>query len=280
MRDMRDPGRRLLLGRRRRQRARSDRRARRRKAPSTSGATPRSAPCSAPTPTWSRRRFGIEPDGNAPNDPHGEFTGQNMLYTARVDRGRRGRDRAGRRATSSPSLGRARADAVRGRAQTAAAAPRRQGADVVERHDDRRVRPRRTRPARTGRRPARGSSGAGRGAFIRDRCGAPPTAPCCAAGATATRRIDGYAEDYASLVWGLLELFQATAIPPGWPGRASCRRSRTRASGMSRTAAGSAPPGRDPSVLLRLKEDYDGAEPSASSVSVLNLLTLAHLAGR
>ena len=26
--------------------------------------------------------------------------------------------------------------------------------------------------------------------------------------------------------------------------------------------------GRDPSVLLRLKEDYDGAEPSASSVSV------------
>jgi len=35
--------------------------------------------------------------------------------------------------------------------------------------------------------------------------------------------------------------------------------------------------GDDPSVLLRLKEDYDGAEPSASAVSVLNLLTLAHL---
>jgi uncharacterized protein YyaL (SSP411 family) len=30
-------------------------------------------------------------------------------------------------------------------------------------------------------------------------------------------------------------------------------------------------------VLLRLKEDYDGAEPAASSVSVLNLMTLAHL---
>ena len=30
-------------------------------------------------------------------------------------------------------------------------------------------------------------------------------------------------------------------------------------------------------MLLRLKEDYDGAEPSASSVSVLNLLALAHL---
>src|SRR4029079_7331389 len=35
--------------------------------------------------------------------------------------------------------------------------------------------------------------------------------------------------------------------------------------------------GNDPSVLLRMKEDYDGAEPTASSVSVLNLLVLAHL---
>jgi uncharacterized protein YyaL (SSP411 family) len=35
--------------------------------------------------------------------------------------------------------------------------------------------------------------------------------------------------------------------------------------------------GQDRSVLLRLKEDYDGAEPAASSVSVLNLLTLSHV---
>jgi uncharacterized protein YyaL (SSP411 family) len=35
--------------------------------------------------------------------------------------------------------------------------------------------------------------------------------------------------------------------------------------------------GRDPSVLLRMKEDYDGAEPTASSVSVMNLLVLSHL---
>ncbi len=30
-------------------------------------------------------------------------------------------------------------------------------------------------------------------------------------------------------------------------------------------------------MLLRLKEDYDGAEPAASSVSVMNLLVLSHL---
>src|SRR5204863_6196881 len=35
--------------------------------------------------------------------------------------------------------------------------------------------------------------------------------------------------------------------------------------------------GEDRTVILRLKEDYDGAEPAPSSISVLNLLTLAHL---
>ena len=37
--------------------------------------------------------------------------------------------------------------------------------------------------------------------------------------------------------------------------------------------------GADPSVLVRMKEDYDGAEPSPTSVSAMNLLTLAHLTG-
>jgi uncharacterized protein YyaL (SSP411 family) len=37
--------------------------------------------------------------------------------------------------------------------------------------------------------------------------------------------------------------------------------------------------GRDPSVLIRLKEDYDGAEPSASGIGAWNLTVLAHLTG-
>jgi uncharacterized protein YyaL (SSP411 family) len=37
--------------------------------------------------------------------------------------------------------------------------------------------------------------------------------------------------------------------------------------------------GSDASVLLRMKEDYDGAEPAPSSVAAFNLLTLAHLTG-
>ncbi|MGC3990075.1 MAG: hypothetical protein QM796_10430 [Chthoniobacteraceae bacterium] len=38
--------------------------------------------------------------------------------------------------------------------------------------------------------------------------------------------------------------------------------------------------GEDPSVLLRMKEDYDGAEPSPNSVAALNLLRLSALLDR
>ncbi len=31
-----------------------------------------------------RQRFGIEANGNAPQDPQGEFTGRNLLYIART----------------------------------------------------------------------------------------------------------------------------------------------------------------------------------------------------
>ena len=93
-RDMTDAGGRVLLGRGRRQHpAGAGRRAGRRtrwKARSTSGRATRSRRCSATMPRWSRARFGIEPDGNAPFDPQRRVHRQEPALHGAVDRGRRG----------------------------------------------------------------------------------------------------------------------------------------------------------------------------------------------
>jgi hypothetical protein len=89
--------------------------------------------------------------------------------------------------------------------------------------------------------------------------------------------IDGYAEDYACAIFGLLELFQADG-DPGWLDWAGVLQMRQDELFWDAADGGwFSTTGSDPTVLVRLKEDYDGAEPAASSVSVLNLLTLAHL---
>ena len=89
--------------------------------------------------------------------------------------------------------------------------------------------------------------------------------------------IDAYAEDYACLIFGLLELFQADPDPM-WLEWAITLQHRQDELFWDEAGAGwFSTTGTDPSVLLRMKEDYDGAEPTASSVSVMNLLVLSHL---
>ena len=91
--------------------------------------------------------------------------------------------------------------------------------------------------------------------------------------------IDGYAEDYACLIWGVLELFQASGDPQ-WLSWA--RQLQAVQDDLFWDPVGGgwfSTTGADPSVLVRMKEDYDGAEPSPTSISAMNLLTLAHLTG-
>lgn len=92
--------------------------------------------------------------------------------------------------------------------------------------------------------------------------------------------IPAFLDDYAFFVQGLLDLYQAefdagrieTAI------RLSetmiARFEDAEAGGFFATAAD------EPSLVLRLKDDYDGAEPSGNSIAILNLLRLARITGR
>ncbi len=95
-----------------------------------------------------------------------------------------------------------------------------------------------------------------------------------------TSPIAGFADDYAFLIAGLLDLYEATGDDRelAWAETLQATQDRlfldaTDGGWFSNTGA-------DRSVLLRLKEEHDGAEPAATSVSVLNLLRLAALTGR
>ena len=223
-----------------------------------------------------RRRYGIEPGGNAPEDPQGEFTGQNLLYIAQPLS-----DISIRSGWSEPqileALGRVREKLFEARARrprphlddkiltawnglmiAALARAARVLPDSPHRQDYLRAAARAaTFIQRTLWRDGR--------LLRRYRDG--------------DAAIDAYAEDYAYLIWGLLELFQAS-------GEAAWLRWAIELQGRQDELFWDAADGgwfsttgTDPSVLLRLKEDYDGAEPAAGSVSALNVLTLAHLLG-
>ena len=223
-----------------------------------------------------RHRFGIRPDGNAPEDPQAEFTGKNLLYVASTI------EEVAQQTGASPdevdaSLQRSRmvlfqarlsrprphlddkvltgwnglmlaafAKAARvlpgaeARARYLAAADR--SAQFLERHmwdASRQIVKRRYRDGDTA--------------------------------------IDGYAEDYAYLIFGLIELFQAGGNAHWLEWARALQKRQDEQFWDAENGGWFNTTGADPSVILRMKEDYDGAEPSPSSISVLNLLMMAHL---
>jgi uncharacterized protein YyaL (SSP411 family) len=87
--------------------------------------------------------------------------------------------------------------------------------------------------------------------------------------------IQGFAEDYAFVIQALLDVYEAS-FDVRWLRWADRLQERMDELFWDDAAGGyfSSPQG-DASILLRLKEDHDGAEPAASSVGALNLLRLS-----
>jgi uncharacterized protein len=89
--------------------------------------------------------------------------------------------------------------------------------------------------------------------------------------------IPGFAEDYAFLIQGLLDLYEAAGNESYliWAWELQEQQNERfldkENGGYFRAAAG------DPYVLVRMKDDYDGAEPSSNSISALNLSRLSDM---
>ena len=226
-------------------------------------------------------RYGIEPEGNAPQDPQGEFTGKNLLYV------KRSIDDISKQVGQSNDqvvdlLNRARLRMFEARL----ARPRPHRDDKVLTAWNGLMIGAIARMARllagfgpdgvAGGAPYLGAAQRA-AAFVRERMWNAGTRTLLRRYRDGVAEIDAYAEDYAYLVAGLLELFQADPAPMWLEWAIALQRQQDDLFWDAQGAGWFSTTGRDPSVLLRMKDDYDGAEPATSSVSVMNLLVLSHL---
>jgi hypothetical protein len=220
--------------------------------------------------------YGLRPAGNAPpqGDPHGEFKGKNILYRAQpID------EVAQRQGRTTAEV-----EAELQAAQTALLAIREQ-----------RPRPHRdekiivawnglmtaafARAAQVLDEPRYLAAAERAAAFIQ-------TELWDAANGTLQRHwrdgaagVAAFADDYAALIGGLLDLFEAS-FDVKYLQWAELLTDTLNRDYWDEESGGYFNALADPHVLLRLKEDYDGAEPSANSVATLNNLRLAQLLDR
>ena len=92
--------------------------------------------------------------------------------------------------------------------------------------------------------------------------------------------VGGFCDDYAALIQGLLDLYEAD-FDIAWLQWAIELQFKQDALFLDAEHGGYFSVTKDaPNILLRMKEDYDGAEPSPNSVAALNLLRLAQITGQ
>jgi uncharacterized protein YyaL (SSP411 family) len=92
-----------------------------------------------------------------------------------------------------------------------------------------------------------------------------------------TGKASGFLSDYAFAIQALIDLYEATFEPRWLAWATELQNTQDSLFWDSKQGGYFDTTGRDPAILLRMKEDYDGAEPAPNSVAALNLLRLAHL---
>jgi uncharacterized protein YyaL (SSP411 family) len=87
--------------------------------------------------------------------------------------------------------------------------------------------------------------------------------------------IEGFADDYAFVIQGLLDLYEASFDVEWLKFAAQLQETQDRLFFDEKNGGYFSTSGKDESVFLRMKDDNDGAEPAASSVAALDLLRLS-----
>jgi uncharacterized protein len=89
--------------------------------------------------------------------------------------------------------------------------------------------------------------------------------------------VEGFADDYAFVVQGLLDLYESSFDIEWLKLAIELQQTQDRLFFDEKNGAYFSSSGRDENVFVRMKDDNDGAEPAASSVTALNLLRLSQI---
>jgi uncharacterized protein YyaL (SSP411 family) len=204
------------------------------------------------------RRYGMEADGNVANDPHHEFTGRNILFQAQSEGDSGEAERIlfeARAKRPRPHLDDKILTSWNGLMISAFA----KGAAILDE-------------------PAYADAARGAAGFLLNTMQRKD--------GTLLRRfrdgdaaIPGMLDDYAFFAQGLLDLYESTLEFRWLDAAMSITGNQI---GLLEDTAGGffASAHEDASRLMRIKDDYDGAEPSGNSVALMNLLRLHRMTGR
>ena len=87
--------------------------------------------------------------------------------------------------------------------------------------------------------------------------------------------IEGFADDYAFVIQGFLDLYEASFDVEWLKLAIELQGTQDRLFFDEKTGGYFSTSGKDKTVVLRMKDDNDGAEPASSSIAALNLLRLS-----
>jgi len=225
-----------------------------------------------PAATWFCYRYGVDPGGNVHNDPHSEFTGKNILFQAHT------LEEIAQRFVQP-------VEAVRAALE--------QAETVLLEARSQRVRPHLDDKVLTSWNGLMISALAMAGAVLEDARYA--DAARRAAGFLIERlynattgvllrryrqgeaAIPGFLDDYGMLVQGLLDLYEAQFDRRHLELAVRLTEKQRELFEDAEQGAFFSSAAGDASLVLRVKDDYDGAEPSGNSVAAMNLLRLSRM---
>jgi uncharacterized protein len=215
------------------------------------------------------RRYGVEERGNVHEDPHGEFGGRNILYRANVDD------------AETPILSRDREGAVvQHLLQVRSQRPRPHLDDKVLTAWNGMMISAFAKGARILNEPRYELAARGAVDFLRRKLWRESDATLLRRYRDGESAIEGFLDDYAFLALALIDMYETAfdAADLDWAARLAERamelfEDREQGGFFSTQAAKT-------DLVLRLKDDYDGAEPSGNSGMALALLKLARLGAK